>query len=130
MTKTIMNDNNIEIQRAESSANTLDTQEDGILFEVDEPHNEDFLVGELYLFSDMKDPSDNARTLWGVFDKMADGKVCLESASHDMSKFDLWCQLPDEYKYYRLSTRLELRDYVMGLTYSQCAAHEELMIHL
>lgn len=56
MTKTIMNDNNIEIQRGESSANTLDTQEDGILFEVDEPHNEDFLVGELYLFSDMKDP--------------------------------------------------------------------------
>lgn len=91
---------------------------------------ENFLAGELYMFGEEQSNDDCGDVLWGVFDKLADGHVCLESASRDMSHFDLWCRLPEGYRFYRLATRRELSDYMMGLTYCQCSMHNDFLMHL
>lgn len=80
-----------------------------------------FIPGELYLFH----PSDYAcpaeESLWGVFDKTENGTILLESSSHDLKYFRVWHPLTDEYRFARLASRDELRDYAMKLArYEYC----------
>ena len=81
-----------------------------------------FESGELYLFHPT-DPSCLAsESLWGLFDKAAEGRLFLESSSSDLLCFDLWHPLPAEYRYGRLATRAELRDYAFSLACAQDTA--------
>lgn len=80
------------------------------------------LSGTLYLFhcSDRSCPASNS--LFGIIDKTSDGIIYLESSSRDMLRFCLWHRLPNHYRYYRLASRSELRDYIFNLAYYECAA--------
>lgn len=73
------------------------------------------LPGELYLFhpTDRKCPT--MTILFGIFDKIADGILYLESSSCDLIHFRLWHRLPDDYCCCRLASRRELRDYIFNL---------------
>lgn len=74
-----------------------------------------FEVGELYLFSDGESHAEGEGVLWGVFDTIERGCVMLESSSRDGYNFALWRSLPEEYRFCRLATRNELRDYFFNL---------------
>lgn len=39
-----------------------------------------------------------------------------------VSRFRLWHRLPNHYRYYRLASRSELRDFIFNLAYYECAA--------
>lgn len=77
------------------------------------------IPGELYLFhrSDAGCPAEGS--LWGVYDKRVKGRVYLESGTEDMVRFCKWIRLPDGYRYCRLSTRAELRDYISRLLWAE-----------
>lgn len=76
-----------------------------------------FIIGDVYLFhkTDPRCPANSS--LWGMFDKSVDGAVFLESCSSDHEKFDTWCMLPEDYRYCRLTTRTELRQYILNQTW-------------
>ncbi len=74
-----------------------------------------FESGELYLFHPTDPSCPASESLWGLFDKAAEGRLFLESSSSDLLCFDLWHPLPAEYRYGRLATRAELRDYAFAL---------------
>lgn len=73
-----------------------------------------FTVGEVYLFhsTDSCCPADGS--LWGIFDKKIGTEIYLESSSFDLFGFRYWHRLPRKYRYCRLSTRAELRDYAVA----------------
>lgn len=48
-------------------------------------------------------------------DRDADGRICLETSSADLKKYNHWTFLPAEYLFCRLSTREELRDFSFNL---------------
>ena len=74
-----------------------------------------FISGELYLFHPT-DRSCSARgSLFGIFDKIADDILYLESSSSDLIHFRLWHRLPSGYRYCRHASRTELRDYIFDL---------------
>ena len=74
-----------------------------------------FISGELYLFHPT-DRSCSARgSLFGIFDKIADDILYLESSSSDLIHFRLWHRLPSDYRYCRHASRTELRDYIFNL---------------
>ena len=77
--------------------------------------------GELYLFhkDDPNCPLEGA--LWGIYDHHEEGMICLESMSYDLQHFERWAFLPQSYRYGRISTRAELRDYMANATYSECS---------
>lgn len=79
-----------------------------------------FNLGEVYIFSctDMEDYSDSC--VCGVYNDTRDGKIILEVMTQDNLFFEMWCTLPDKYRYVRLAKRLEIRNF----SYSQC--HYEL----
>lgn len=74
------------------------------------------IPGELYLFhrTDRSCPADSS--LFGVFDREDAEAIYLESSSSDFSHFQMWHQLPEDYRYSRLASRSELRDYIFNLT--------------
>ncbi len=78
-----------------------------------------FQSGDVYLFNktDRRCPSDTS--LWGMFDVRRSGEVYLESSIADLRDFTTWCRLPSQYRFCRLSTRAELRDYIADLIFSQ-----------
>jgi len=80
------------------------------------------LSGTLYLFhrSDRRCPA--ATSLFGIIDKTSNGIIYLESSSRDLRRFRLWHRLPNHYRYHRLASRSELRDYMFSLAYYECAA--------
>lgn len=75
-----------------------------------------FRIGDVYLFH-ATDPRCESRTsLWGIVsDRSADGRICLETSSANLQKYDNWTFLPAEYLFCRLSTRDELRDFAFNL---------------
>ena len=77
-------------------------------------------AGELYLFhaDDAQCPAESS--LWGVFDKREAEQIVLESSSRDLRSFSLWQQLPTDYRYSRVATRSELRDYSYNLAVWEC----------
>lgn len=82
-------------------------------------------VGELYLFhrTDERCPADSS--LWGIVDRSDAREIRLESSSIDLQRFRLHHPLPEEYRYCRLATRAELRDYVWNLAWAECLRREE-----
>lgn len=80
-----------------------------------------FIPGELYLFHPTDPACPAEESLWGVFDKTENGTILLESSSHDLKYFRVWHPLTDEYRFARLASRDELRDYAMKLArYEYC----------
>lgn len=63
------------------------------------------------------DPGCDSRTsLWGIVgDRDAEDRICLETSSANLRKYDYWTVLPAEYQFCRLSTREELRDFSFNL---------------
>ena len=79
-----------------------------------------FKIGEVYLFNETDSTCPCNGSIWGVFDKVAGTVVYLESSSKDLRQFRLWGSLPSEFKYARLATRSELRDYIYCLAVWEC----------
>lgn len=99
------------------------------IFEIGTAPAGGFIQGELYLYhrSDRRCPSESS--LWGVFDRIADDSIQLETYSRDLSEFHFWHRLPSVYRYARRATRTELRDYTAGLAYYECGSHEHVIPH-
>ncbi len=74
-----------------------------------------FRTGEVYLFHPSLPHCPTKSSLWGVFDRTSSGVIPLESSSRDLQSFRLWHPLPAQYRYCRLATRTELREYVAAL---------------
>ena len=76
--------------------------------------------GSLYLFhrNDRRCPA--ADSLFGLIDTMSMGIIYLESSSRDLRRFRLWHRLPKHYRYHRLASRSELRDYLFNLACCEC----------
>ena len=77
-----------------------------------------FIIGDLYLFHPTKKYCPSRSSLWGIYDKMEDGIIYLESSTLDLHHFSIWHRLPDGYRYTRRATRRELRDYMYNLGHS------------
>ena len=74
-----------------------------------------FRIGDLYLFHP-NDPRCPAKTsLWGFHNKTSNGIIYLEHSTKDLRHFRLRHRLAQCYRYYRLATRDELRDYMYNL---------------
>ncbi len=91
-------------------------------FELQFRNRRRFIVGELYLFHPANSSCPGDGSLWGVFDHEAPGVVYLESSTSDLRTFTVWCRLPSEYRYCRLATRSELRDYFSALIWYESGA--------
>lgn len=75
-----------------------------------------FRIGDVYLFH-VSDPGCHSRTaLWGIVDKRsAEGCIQLEASTPDLKNYRFWTSLPENYRFCRLSTRDELRDFSFNL---------------
>lgn len=78
-------------------------------------HNLELEIGEVYLFNSSEPSCPCDSSLWGMFDKIVDSTIYLESQSNDLQNFLLWHPLPTKFKFVRLATRNELRDYIYNL---------------
>ena len=74
-----------------------------------------FRAGDVYLFHRYDRRCPSRKSLWGIFDKQIDTSIYLESSSKDLRKFELWHKLSADYKFCRLATRAELRDFMFAL---------------
>lgn len=74
-------------------------------------------AGELYLFHSKNPLCPASSSLWGIFDKYESGRIYLESSSLNQRSFRIRHPLPPRYRYCRLSSRSELRDYIWNLSY-------------
>lgn len=75
-----------------------------------------FRCGDVYLFSRTDERCDPDTSLWGMFDKrLENGTVFLEAMTMNLRDFESWVALPSDFKYVRLSTRDELRDFAYSL---------------
>ena len=83
-------------------------------------HAVSYRAGELYLFHCTEHSCTSSGCLFGIFDKEVSGIIYLESSSWDLRHFRLWHRLPQCYRYSRLATRSELRDYIFNLAYYEC----------
>ena len=72
-------------------------------------------IGELYLFHTDDPVCPAESSLWGVFDRWEGAQIRLETDSADLLRFRFGEPLPPAYRYRRLSTRAELRDYSYNL---------------
>ena len=77
-----------------------------------------FRIGDLYLFHTCNPRCPASSSLWGFYDKRVNGVIYLEHSSHDLLHFRQYHPLPMRYRYYRLATRCELRDYLYNIGYS------------
>ncbi len=80
-----------------------------------------FRIGELYLFHPTNPHCPSSSSLWGFYDKSKYGIIYLEHSTEDLCHFRLWHCLPQCYRYYRLATRSELRDYMYSIGYADGA---------
>lgn len=69
-------------------------------------------VGELYLFAHHTEPH---RQLWAILADVERDGVVAESATEDFRSFDRWVRLAPVWRYRRMATRDELRDYSYAL---------------
>ena len=85
----------------------------------------EFEEGEVYLFhpSDAECPAESS--LWGIFGNRSRTQVFLESsAAADLEHFVLSGLLPIDYRYCRLASRAEMRDYVYALACCERRRHQ------
>ena len=80
---------------------------------------EDLERGELYLFHDSDMTCDPESSLWGIVDRIENDRVYLESSTTDQRSFRRWHPLSGDIRYFRLSTRNELRDYIANMIISE-----------
>lgn len=80
-----------------------------------EHHN--YVTGDLYLFHPINRWCPSQDSLWGIYDKTEDGITYLESSTLDLRHFAIRHRLPPKYRYSRLATRGELRDYMYNMGY-------------
>ena len=75
-----------------------------------------FRIGDVYLFHDT-DPECQSRTaLWGIVDKRsAEGRIHMEVFTPNLKNYRFWTLLPEKYRFCRLATREELRDFSFSL---------------
>ena len=78
-----------------------------------------FKVGEVYLFHTDNPRCPDTESLWGLYDRHDGDSICLESCSADQKHFSKGRRLPAQYRFCRLSTRGELRDYMANSIYSE-----------
>lgn len=78
-----------------------------------------FKIGELYLFHTDDPRCPDAESLWGLYDRHDRGSICLESCSTNQKHFSKGRHLSEQYRFCRLSTRGELRDYMANSIYSE-----------
>ena len=73
-----------------------------------------FKVGEVYLFHTDDPRCPDTESLWGLYDRHDGNSIRLESCSTDQKNFSKDRRLPAQYRFCRLSTRGELRDYMVN----------------
>ena len=78
-----------------------------------------FKVGEVYRFHTGDPRCPDAESLWGLYDRHDGRSIRLESCSTDLKNFSMGRRLPAQYRFCRLSTRGELRDYMANSIYSE-----------
>ncbi|MFI3261467.1 MAG: hypothetical protein R3Y26_01025 [Rikenellaceae bacterium] len=81
----------------------------------DNLRREYFRIGDLYLFHTTNPLCPAEESLWGMYDKQCGEVIHLESSTSDLRHFQSWHKLPSCYRYVRLATRAELRDYMFNL---------------
>ncbi len=83
--------------------------------------NQSFIPGEVYLFhrTDPECPADGS--LYGIIDKETSDAIHLESSSSDLQTFRHWYRLAEDYRYCRMASRSELRDYIFNLACDECS---------
>lgn len=86
---------------------------------------EQMQCGELYLFHCEESVCPAESSLWGVYDRREDGMIYLENSTLDHCHFRMWYPLPVSYRFYRLATRSELRDYMYNLGFSDGVSSSE-----
>ena len=74
-----------------------------------------FRVGDLYLFHTDNPLCPPEESLWGFYDMTSMDNIYLEHSTIDHNHFKLSHKLPKRYRFYRLATRSELRDYMYNL---------------
>ena len=74
-----------------------------------------FRIGDLYLFHPNNPRCPAKTSLWGFYDKTTNGVIYSEHSTEDLRHFRSWHRLPQCYRYYRLATCDELRDYMYNL---------------
>lgn len=76
-----------------------------------------FKNGEVYLLhaNDPNCPSDGS--LWALISESDEAALRVESCSSNLRTFTLWKPLPTKYKYCRLATREELREFISNYAY-------------
>ena len=78
--------------------------------------NYPFRCGDVYLFSRTDEECSPETSLWGLFDKrLENGTIFLEAMTTNLRDFESWVALPPDFRYVRLSTRDELRDFAYSL---------------
>lgn len=82
-----------------------------------------FRIGEVYLFSPAHRPTDASSCLWGVVNDQLGERLHMEILSYGFSEYCLDCFLPEGFRYARLATRDELRDFVYNVAYREGACH-------
>lgn len=65
----------------------------------------------LYIFSKYNLPQFRAGVLWGVVDCVRNGEILLASYSFDLLEFGFDSPLPADYRFCRMATSFEIRDY-------------------
>ena len=80
-------------------------------------HTPEFQIGELYLFHPANKRCPPNTSLWGIYDNTKNGIIHLELHSVDLKHFRSRFILPKHYRFYRLATRSELRDFMYNLGY-------------
>lgn len=74
-----------------------------------------FRTGEVYLFSPIRRPADPASCLWGMVEQVRKERLHMEILSYGFTEFRLDCTLPEGFRYARLATRDELRDFIYNV---------------
>lgn len=72
--------------------------------------------GDVYLFHATNPRCPNSSSLWAMIASQQGARVLLESSTEDQRRFSMWRPLAIRYRYCRLATRSELRDYMVNLT--------------
>lgn len=80
-----------------------------------------FRTAEVYLFSPVRRPVDPCSCLWGVVDCMTQGQIRMEILSYGFSEYLLNCTLPEGFRFARMATRDELRDFVYNIAFREGA---------
>lgn len=71
--------------------------------------------GDVYLFHATDPACPPESSLWGMIDRVTDEAVYLEASTTDHRKFRRWHMLAPDMRFFRLSTRLELRVYMANM---------------